>query len=260
MGAKSMGVRPVGPRPGRAKPQAGGAKRPRRTRGTGAVYVYDSLKAQILDLELKPGTLLDETLVSRQFGVSRSPVREALIRLSAEGLVQNLRNRTSIVAPFDVAALPAYFDAMLLLYRLSARLAAANVTPAQVEGLWRIVHEHEEALHRGDMKSMVRHNHDFHTAIAEISGNPFLAGWMSGLLDQGQRILRLYARNRGDKVPDSVLKPHRDMVEAIAAGDADRAEVAGRADAEALMEEYKRNLSNRPAALLLLEASQTRKQ
>ena len=106
----------------------------------------------------------------------------------------------------------------------------------------------------------VRHNHDFHTTIAEIGGNPFLANWMSGLLDQGQRILRLYARNRGDKVPDSVLKPHRDMVDAIAAGDADRAEAAGRADAEALMEEYKRNLSNRPAALLLLEASPSRKQ
>ena len=73
MGAKSMGVRPVGTKPARVKPQAGSAKRPRRTRGTGAVYVYDSLKAQILDLELKPGTLLDETLVSRQFGVSRSP-------------------------------------------------------------------------------------------------------------------------------------------------------------------------------------------
>ena len=182
-------------------------------------------------------------------------MREALIRLSAEGLVQNLRNRTSIVAPFDVATLPAYFDATLLLYRLSARLAAANITPPQVEGLWRIVHDHEDALHRGDMKSMVRFNHDFHTAIAEISGNPFLANWMSGLLDQGQRLLRLYARNQGDKVPDSVLKPHRDMVEAIAAGDADKAEAAGRADAEALMDEYKRNLSNRPAALLLLEST-----
>src|ERR1700675_3658859 len=113
---------------GKSKPRAGGStKRPRRTRGTGAVYVYDSLKAQILDLELQPGTLLDETQVSRQFGVSRSPVREALIRLSAEGLVQNLRNRTSMVAPFDVAALPAYFDAVQLLYRLSTRLAAANV-------------------------------------------------------------------------------------------------------------------------------------
>jgi DNA-binding GntR family transcriptional regulator len=250
--------RPVA-KPGRAKAKprpAAAAKRPRRTRGTGAVYVYDSLKARILDLELKPGTLLDETLVSRQFGVSRSPVREALIRLSAEGLVQNLRNRTSIVAPFDVAALPAYFDAILLLYRMSARLAATHVTPPQVEGLWRIVHEHEQALHRGDMKSMVRHNHEFHTAVAEIGSNPFLTNWMSGLLDQGQRILRLYARNRGDKVPASVLKPHRDMVEAIAAGDADRAEAAGRADAEALIEAYKRDLSDRPAALLRLHPSE----
>ncbi len=242
-----------------AAAKRGPARRVRRTRGTGAAYVYDSLKAQILDLELKPGTLLDETLVSRQFGVSRSPVREALIRLSAEGLVQNLRNRTSIVAQFDIGTLPAYFDAMLLLYRLSARLAAANVTAAQVEGLRRILHDHEEALHRGDMKSMVRLNHDFHTAIAEMSGNPFIANWMSGLLDQGQRILRLYARNRGDNVPDTVLKPHRDMLKAIAAGDADAAEAAGRADAQVLIDEFKRNLSNRPAALLLLDGARPRR-
>jgi len=236
---------PAGPR--KAKP-------PRRQRGTGAVYVYDSLKAQILDLELQPGTLLDETLVSRQFGVSRSPVREALIRLSAEGLVQNLRNRTSIVAPFDVAALPAYFDAIQLLYRLSARLAAVNVVPSRIAELRRIVQEHEDALHRNDMQSMIQHNRDFHTAVAEMSGNPFLAGWMRGLLDQGQRILRLYARNLGDNLPDAVLKPHRDMVDAIASGDPDRAEEAGRADAQVMVDEFKRDLSNRPAALLLLHS------
>lgn len=224
----------------------------RRQRGTGAVYVYDSLKAQILDLELQPGTLLDETLVSRQFGVSRSPVREALIRLSAEGLVQNLRNRTSIVAPFDVAALPAYFDAVQLLYRLSARLAAGNAVPARIDDLHRIVREHEDALHRSDMQSMIRHNRDFHTAVAEMSGNPFIASWMRGLLDQGQRILRLYARHLGDQLPDTVLKPHRDMIEAIASGDPDRAEAAGRADAQVIVDEFKRDLSNRPAALLLL--------
>ena len=227
-------------------------KAPRRMRGTGAAFVYDSLKGLILDLELQPGTLLDETQVSRQFGVSRSPVREALIRLSAEGLVQNLRNRTSMVAPFDVAALPAYFDAVQLLYRLSARLAAVNVVPAKLEKLHRIVREHEDALHRRDMQSMILSNRDFHTAVAEMSGNPFLAGWMRGLLDQGQRLLRLYARNLGDSLPDAALKPHRDMVEAIAAGDADRAEEAGRADALVMVEEFKRELSNRPAALLLL--------
>src|SRR6266404_3667316 len=139
-----MANKPPARKPRQTKKAASPAAAPRharRLRGTGAAYVYDSLKAQILDLELKPGTLLDETVVSRQFGVSRSPVREALIRLSAEGLVQNLRNRTSIVAPFDVATLPAYFDAIQLLYRLSARLAAANITPPQVERLWRIVHD-----------------------------------------------------------------------------------------------------------------------
>src|SRR5581483_2221330 len=135
----------TGRRAGAAPSSSGRAK---RTRGTGASYVYDSLKALILDLELKPGTLLDETLVSRQFSVSRSPVREALIRLSAEGLVQTLRNRTSIVAPFDVGMLPAYFDAMQLLYRVSARLAAANATPPQIERLLKIVRDHEDALHR----------------------------------------------------------------------------------------------------------------
>src|SRR5215470_9459680 len=153
-------------------------KAPRRMRGTGAAFVYDSLKGLILDLELQPGTLLDETQVSRQFGVSRSPVREALIRLSAEGLVQNLRNRTSMVAQFDVAALPAYFDAIQLLYRLSARLAAANAVAPKVESLRRILREHEAALHRGDMRSMILSNRDFHTAVAEMGGNPFIVSWM----------------------------------------------------------------------------------
>ena len=53
------------------------------------------------------GQLLDETELAKRFQLSRSPVREALIRLAAEGLVQTLRNRSSIVAPFDVAAIPA---------------------------------------------------------------------------------------------------------------------------------------------------------
>ena len=92
------------------------------------------------------------------------------------------------------------------------------------------------------MRAMVRHNRDFHIGIATMSGNAFLAGWMSGLLDQGQRILRLYARNFGDRLPDTRLRPHREMLAAIAAGDADRAEAAGRADAQALMDAFKGNL------------------
>lgn len=224
-----------------------------RPRGTGASYVYDSLKSQILDLELQPGTDLDETELSRQFGVSRSPVREALIRLSAERLVKNLRNRTSIVAPFDVADLPAFFDAMMLLYRLSARLAAGRPDPIRIERLRAVHKEHEAALERGDMKSMVRLNRAFHTGIAEMTGNSFIVDWMEGLLDQGQRVLRLYAHHLGDVLSSEVLQPHRDMLAAIAGGDAKRAEEAGRRDANTLVEEFQRNLSNLPTAQIALQ-------
>ncbi len=225
----------------------------RRPRGTGAAFVYESLKAQILDLELAPGTLLDETDLSRQFSVSRSPVREALIRLSAESLVTTLRNRTSIVAPFDVAILPSYFDAVQLLYRLSTRLAASRPDPEKLEKLRTIQAVHEKVLESGDMNAMVRQNREFHLVIADMSGNVFISTWMRSLLDQGQRILRLYAHNLGDKLSTDVLEPHRKMIAAISRGDADMAEQAGRQDANTLIEEFRRVLTHQPTASISLQ-------
>jgi len=229
----------------------GGAKRPR---GTGADYVYESLKGQVLDLVLSPGTLLDETDLSKRFGVSRSPVREALIRLAAEGLVQTLRNRTSIVAPFDIAMLPGYFDAMQLLYRLTARLAATKPDAAKLKEIRQIEAAHEAALERGDMRAIVRHNRDFHTAIAEMSGNTYYVTWMGSLLDQGQRILRLYAHHRDDSLSIDVLVHHRELIAAIAAGDPDAAEKAGLADANMLIRDFRRTLGNQPTMRLFMEA------
>jgi DNA-binding GntR family transcriptional regulator len=226
-----------------AKRAVGGARRPR---GTGASYVHEQLKNRILHLELMPGTLLDETEISRQFGVSRSPVREALIRLSAEGLVQNFRNRTAIVAQFDIASLPSYFDAMQLLYRLSARLASQNPNPAKLEKLRRDHEEHERALRRRDIRNMVRFNREFHMTIAEMGGNPYVLTWMSGLLDQGQRLLGLYGMHLPDRVSGDFLKAHRDIMAAIAKKDADAAEAAGRADAQSLIDEFMESLANRP--------------
>jgi DNA-binding GntR family transcriptional regulator len=218
----------------------------KRPRGTGAAYVHEQLKSRILHLELMPGTLLDETDISRQFGVSRSPVREALIRLSAEGLVQNFRNRTAIVAQFDIAALPAYFDAMQLLYRLTARLASQNPNPAKLEKLRRDHEEHERVIRKRDIRSMVRLNREFHMLIADMAGNPFIAGWISGILDQGQRLLGLYGMHLPDRVSGDFLKPHREIIAAIARKDPDAAEAAGRADAQHLIDEFMDSLANRP--------------
>lgn len=243
-----------------SKPTAARAKTPKtkatkRPRGTGANFVYESLKAKILNLDLKPGTLLDETELSRQFHLSRSPVREALIRLSAEGLVETPRNRTSMVSHFDFSTLPAYFDAMQLLYRLSARLAAINPSPAQIAEL-RGIEDRLEAAHDAvDVLGIVGLNQEFHSAIAAMSGNPFIAGWMRSLLDQGQRVLRFYIHHYGDRVPSPKMDMHRAMIAAIERGDAAAAEEAGRRDAENLIDEVLRILSERPTSRLSLDAA-----
>ena len=97
-------------------------------RGTGATYVYDTLRQEILCLALRPGALLDEVGLAARFSMSRSPVREALIRLASERLVLMLPNRSTIVAPFDIESLPRYLDALSLMQRITARLAALERT------------------------------------------------------------------------------------------------------------------------------------
>ncbi|TIQ54284.1 MAG: GntR family transcriptional regulator, partial [Mesorhizobium sp.] len=83
------------------------------------------LRNEILSLTLQPGQLLDETTLAERFDMSRSPVREALIRLSGEDLVVTLSNRSTIVAPIEVATFPKYVEALDLAQRVNTRLAAA---------------------------------------------------------------------------------------------------------------------------------------
>ncbi len=80
-----------------------GAKDPiRQPRGQGVQYVYEHLRDQIWRLELRPGSKLDEASVVRSLGVSRTPVREAIVRLASEHLVNLLPNRGAQVAPLDL--------------------------------------------------------------------------------------------------------------------------------------------------------------
>ncbi|MGX1098614.1 GntR family transcriptional regulator [Amorphus sp. MBR-141] len=209
----------------------------RHPRGTGASFVYAQLKKQILNLELTPGTQLDETELSRHFHLSRSPVREALIRLAAEGLVDAPRNRTSRVSQFDFSTLPAYFDAMHLLYRLGARQAAENSTPEGVERLREIERGLEEAHHARDILQIITLNSRFHTTIVEMGGNPFFVAWTQSLLDQGQRVQRFYMQQFEGELPAPKLNQHEALIAAIEAGDAAAAEAAGKADAQTVIDE-----------------------
>ncbi len=90
----------------------------------GSERVYRDLRREILHLVLKPGDDLDESVVSARFAVSRTPVREALIRLTAEGLVTSSRGRGARVAPLSIGDLRAFFEGLDILQRSVTRLAA----------------------------------------------------------------------------------------------------------------------------------------
>lgn len=192
-----------------------------RVRGSGAQKVYETLRKAILELELDPGSPLDEVSLSAQFDMSRTPIREALVRLAAEGLVTTLPNRNTIVATIDFVRLPVYFEALSLMYRVTTRLAAINRRPEQLISIRAWQTAFAEAVERQDALAMIASNRDFHVAIAEAGGNPYFTQLFTRLLDEGRRILRLYYSSFDDRLPRQYVEEHELLVTAIEARDAE---------------------------------------
>lgn len=211
-GSRASGTAPTG--------QAG---KP-RTRGQGALRIYDSLRHDILTLSLAPGALLDEVKIADRFGVSRSPVREALIRLSSEGLVKTLPNKSTMVAPLNIEDFPQYLDALDLMQRATTRLAASLRSDDDLERIKRRQAAFEAALARRDVLAMIETNRDFHLAIAEAGKNRHFTLLYTRLLDEGRRILRLYFKAFDDGLPPELAVEHHRIIEAIESRDAELAE------------------------------------
>ena len=233
--------------------EAQGRSRNSRPRGTGASHVYDRLRESILSLNLSPGTLLDESELAEQFELSRSPVREALIRLSAEGLVKTLPNRSSIVAPFDIASVPTFLDALELVYRVTCRLAAVHCLDEEVEEIEEIERQLDQARKARRFSEQIALNREFHLSIAKAGGNEYFTNWLHQMLDQGQRLLRLSVYFDGEQTPSSALQPHVEIIEALKARDPDRAEQAGIRDANYLRDELLREFTDRHASKIILK-------
>ncbi|MEY3083312.1 MAG: hypothetical protein RJA94_3297 [Pseudomonadota bacterium] len=201
------------------------AKKVAKPRSAGWTGVYEALRHDILSLALAPGELLDEMGLSRRFGFSRSPIREALIRLSGDGLVVNLPNRTTIVAPVDIARFPQYVDALDLAQRINTRLAAELRTDQDIKEIEAAQQGFIAAVNSRDHLAMSEANKQFHMAIARAGRNPYFASFYEKLLDEGRRILHLHfdyieKTNDGRLLTDE----HEEMIRAIRARDVARAD------------------------------------
>ena len=185
-------------------------------KGRGSRYVYDELKREILSLQLQPGAPLDETNLSERFCLSRSPIREALVRLSAEGLVVMLSNRSTLVASINMAGFPRYVEALDFLQRINTRLAAKNRSEEEIRLMERRASEFDCACVANDYLAMSATNREFHMAIATAGKNPYLASAYGQLLDEGRRILHMHFDYIKASTTDVLLgAEHIAMIEAI---------------------------------------------
>lgn len=208
---------------------------PERKRGSGAKLVYDLLRDEILDLVLAPGSPVDEVQLAERFRMSRTPIREALVRLAGEGLIDTLPNRSTMVASIDFLNLHTFFDALVLMYRVTTRLAAQYHRPEDIAIIRGFHEDYARALAARDTQAMIATNAAFHAAIAEAGRNPYFTGLFKRLLDEGRRILRLYYQSYDEQFPQQFVDEHAALLAAIAARDAETADRLAKEHAEQIV-------------------------
>lgn len=216
---------------------------PGRKRGSGVKMVYDLLRDEILDLKLAPGSPVDEVQLAERFQMSRTPIREALVRLAGEGLIETLPNRSTMVSNIDFLNLSTFFDALVLMYRVTTRLAARNHRAEDLSIIQAHHQDYAAAVEERDALAMIATNAAFHAAIAEAGRNPYFTGLFRRLLDEGRRILRLYYQSYDEQFPQRFVQEHAELIAAIEARDVEEADRLGKIHAEQIVAQVQRLFS-----------------
>jgi len=196
--------------------------------------VYRRLRDQIISGALAPGSRLIELNIAADFGVSRTPVREALKRLAAENLVLSDPSRGMIVHAPDAGEIEDVFVVREALDGLAARLAAHRITPSELARLRVIVDTMRDAIKADRREQIVLANQRFHDVIYGAAGNPLLARVASDLRDFVRRFSTLPFASP-DRV-EHVLAEHERILEALEAHDPDAAHSASNGHLDAARE------------------------
>jgi DNA-binding GntR family transcriptional regulator len=187
---------------------------------TSAERALDTLREVILRGELPAGARLGEVELAERLGVSRTPVREALSRLAAEGLVQVVPNRGARVATWSVDELEGVFELRALLEPQVTALAASAATPADLDELEDLAVRMERTGRPGggqDLDALVPLNRAFHDRLVALAGHPALAAALAGVIHPPIVVRNFHAYD--DASLCRSLAHHVEIVAAMRAGD-----------------------------------------
>ena len=184
----------------------------------GKSRLHETLKRQILTLELAPDEDLDEAKLAELYGISRTPVRDVFRQLAGEGYVDIRENKGVRVIPMNHATLRDFFLVAPLIYEAVGRLAVHNYRAAQLAELKACQGRFKSAIRRQDPEGMVVENNRFHELIGEMSGSIFLMPSLKRLLIDHARIDHTFFRPTNDEMRSSLNKAGEDhdaMIEAL---------------------------------------------
>ncbi|TFV86712.1 GntR family transcriptional regulator [Blastococcus sp. CT_GayMR20] len=187
---------------------------------TSAGRVLHALRELILGGDLAPGARLGEVELADRLGVSRTPVREALSRLAAEGIVEMVPNRGARVATWTVAELEGVFDLRSAIEPQLTGYAVPNVTPADVEELDDLAHRMMDVGCPGpdqDLDALVPLNRAFHDRLVALADHPTLATALAGAIHPPIVLRNFHAYDEASLRRS--LAHHVEIVAALRAGD-----------------------------------------
>jgi DNA-binding GntR family transcriptional regulator len=189
--------------------------------------VAADVRDAILSGRLRPGERVSDAKIAAEMEISRAPVREAIRRLAARGLVVEEPRRGAFVTRLTQSGVRQVYDCRRALEGLAARrLSESSGVSRHVARLSALVEEMERAAVRRDQLAMAEADHRFHLMICELTGNAWLIRLYAQLADQSRlmQALDTFAHPLADE--RELVMRHAPIVEAIATGSGDRAEAA----------------------------------
>jgi DNA-binding GntR family transcriptional regulator len=197
---------------------------PERRRLTSAGLIFETLLDEIVSLELPPGTPLQEKMLLERFEVSRTPVREAVIRLAEMGLVDVFPQSGTFVSRVQVNAIPEAVLVRKALEAITVEAAAVSGDPRRAMRLDGAILRQRNAAEHGELGLFHEADEAFHAEIAAIAGHPGIWRLLMQVKVQIDRARRLTLPVLGRM--QSVMAEHVVIRDAIAAGDRDAAKAA----------------------------------
>ncbi|MBU0724898.1 MAG: GntR family transcriptional regulator [Alphaproteobacteria bacterium] len=180
--------------------------------------VVERLRDLIVEGELEPGKRVPERVLCERFGISRTPLREALKVLASEGLVELLPNRGAVVAPLTVTELDEIIEVMVTLEGLAGMLAASRMSDAAISEVKALHYEMLACHARADLHSYFKLNQAIHLAIIAGAGNATLVQTY-GALNGRVRRFRYMANLSGERW-DHAVAEHDEILSALTKRDA----------------------------------------